>query len=207
MPRAAASTSPRSSARRIAEDETTSARPSIGASTFSTISTAKPSRAPARTRSIGRAGAPATEVEVPADHDRADVEPRHQRLFDEFLRRQAGERRVEGQRRRAGEAERAEDVRLDRQRRQAKDDRPAGEIVGRMRLEGEDGGGRAPFGGERQGAGDDRGVAAVDAVEIADRVDRSFESGRRPRRVDRQREGSRRGLNQGCIRRRGATLV
>ena len=101
---------------------------------------------------VGRAAARAAEAEVPADHDRADAEPRDQRLFDEFLRRQAGQRGVEGQRRRAGEAERAEDARLDRQRRQAKDDRPAGEIVGRMRLEGEDGGGRAPLGGERQGA-------------------------------------------------------
>jgi len=76
-----------------------------------------------------------------------------------------------------------------------------------MRLEGEDGGGRAPFGGERQGAGDDRGVAAMDAVEIADRVDRPLEPRRRPRRVDRQREGSRRGSIPGCIRCAGAGVV
>ena len=153
---------------------------------------------------VGRAAAGAAEVEILADHDRADAEPGHQRLIDEFLRRQAGQCGVEGQRRDAGEAERTKDARLDRQRRQAEDHRAAGEIVGRMRFESEDGGGRIPLGGKRLGASDDRGVTAMDAVEIADGVDRPFEPRRRPRRVDRHREGSRRGLNQDGIRCGGA---
>ena len=75
-------------------------------------------------------------MKVPADDDRADVEALDQNLFDEFLRRQVrpARRRRSGTPRRRARA--LADARaLTREGRQPEDDRAAGEIVGRMRLE------------------------------------------------------------------------
>ena len=55
---------------------------------------------------VGRARTRLAEMEIPADHDRADAEALDQHLFDEFLRRQSGQGGVEGQEHRAVEPER-----------------------------------------------------------------------------------------------------
>ena len=92
-----------------------------------------------------------------------------------------GERGVEGQHEHAVEAEFAQTVRLGVARGEAEDGGRAREEIGGMRLEGEHGAGPPQLPRQGFGAKDDRAVAAMYAVEIAD-GDRPRPPGRRRRR-------------------------
>ena len=109
------------------------------------------------------------EVEIVAGDDGLSPEPAHQDVFDETLGRHRRHRLVEGEQDHAVDAERLEQARLVGCRRQPEDRPRAVEIVARVRLEGDRRAGAAERVRARLRTGDHRLVAAVDAVEIADR--------------------------------------
>src|SRR5690606_14909326 len=81
----------------------------------------------------------------------------------------------------------------------------AGEEIGRMRLEGEQRAGLAQPFGKRLGAGDHASMAAMQAVEIADRHHGSLEPRRRDERIAGDDERMR-GAGQECVQMSSASL-
>ena len=149
----------------------------------------EPVPAPRRGQELGRAAPTSPEMKIVADDGRRDAEAPHQNLGHEIL----------GTERREGTVEAAHDHALDRAepcqgqrlgglRRDAEDGAPPSEEVGRMRLEGQHRAGPAELLRERLGAADHGLMAAVHAVEIADRNDARIEAWRRACRVDRDDE-------------------
>src|SRR5208337_3661037 len=130
-----------------------------------------------------RAGPGLAEMKVPSDDDGADPEPLHQDRPHKLLRAHRGEPGVERQEDEAREAELRAEGGLHLGGRQTEGDGAFGEMVGRVRLERQQGARRAPL--LRQG---DRPpnhglMAKMEAVEVSDRVCRSLESGRRTSRI------------------------
>ncbi len=167
---AARATSPASSARRIAVDDTAARSPCASATILSITATAKPCRSPGLDEEGRRARPALAEVEVVAHHGRRDAEPAHQHVRHEVLGAERREAGVEAAHHHAVDrAEPAQRQRLGGRRRDAEDRGRAREIVARMRLEGQHRRGPAELGRQRLRPADHGLVAAVHAVEIADR--------------------------------------
>ena len=136
--------------------------------TGATTSTPKPECAPERGELLGGAGAALAIGEVVADHDMGGAEPLRHHFGGEGLGAQRRQLPVEGDDEGLVEAERSEQLELERQRRQAEERLIGREEVARMRLEHD--GARAPaFSvGDPFRLEQNRLMAAMDAVEIAD---------------------------------------
>ena len=102
-----------------------------------TMSTAKPWRAPAAARIVGRAGAVGAEMEIEADRDAGDREPLDQDALDEFLGAERRQRRVEAQHDRAVEPGRRQQPQLVALVGQPEQRLLRAEEAARMRLEGQ----------------------------------------------------------------------
>ena len=113
------------------------------------------------------AAAPGAEVEVVAGDDSAGVQPPDQDLGHEGLCRHGGERGIEGEHRQPVHAEALGETRLQPERCKPEDRGRAGEIVARMRFEGEHRRRHTARLCEGAGAHEHGFVAAVQAVEIA----------------------------------------
>ena len=112
-------------------------------------------------------------MKIEADGRTANAEPADQDARDELLRRQRGERGVEGEHQRAVEAGGGEQAQLRGLIGQAKHRIGRAQQLARMRLE-RDGDRRSAERGRARDRRIDHGaMAAVHAVEIADRRDRA----------------------------------
>ena len=120
---------------------------------------------------------------IACDHG-ADAEAAQQDLGDECLRREARQGFVEGDDDHAINAEPLQDPGLGVARREAEDRVGSFEKIGGMRLEGEDNAGKAKFFSQGVGAFDHGHMAAMHAIEIADRGDRAVEPRRRRGRIN-----------------------
>ena len=108
-------------------------------------------------------------MKVEPDRDPAHTEAPDQDFRHELLGRQAGERRIEGQHHRAVEPGRGQQPQFLPLIGQPEQCLVRPEIAARMRLQRQDRGRLARRGGARHGKIDDGAVAAMHAVEIADR--------------------------------------
>ena len=108
-------------------------------------------------------------MKVEADGGAGDGIAVHQDPLHEFFRRQAGERGIEGQHHRAVEPGRGEQPQLPAFIGEPEHRLLRAQDGGRMRLEGQGRSGAAGRPRARQRRGNDRPVAAMHAVEIADR--------------------------------------
>src|SRR5450432_3007375 len=91
-------------------------------------------------------------MKIPADDDCSNAQSLDQHSADEVFGRERSQSSVESQNDCAVEPELFQRPRLDGRRGQTKDDRPAGEKIGWMRLERQYGAGRAKFGGQLLGS-------------------------------------------------------
>jgi hypothetical protein len=137
---------------------------------------------------VRRALAPASEMEVVAHHRASDSEAAHQNVGDELLGRQLRQFRAEREHNHPVEAQPGKRAGLGGFRGEAMHHRPAREEIGRVRLECQHGAGAAEVAGDSRGAGRNRLVAAVHAVEIADGHHCALEARRRRRRIARNDE-------------------
>ncbi len=115
------------------------------------------------------------ETKVVAHHHVARAQPLAQDPVGEVLRAEVRQRLVEVERHQQVDAQGLDEPRLDPERRQTEGRRVRREEAARVRLEGEDR--LRPFQlvGQTPGLRDHFLVAAVDAVEIADRDDRTLQ--------------------------------
>ena len=113
-------------------------------------------------------------MKVPANDDSGDAKPGHKNPGDEFVRAHRGQRRVKTDKNDAVESEPGADFGFVPGRRQPERDRPGGEKVRRMRLEGQDRAWRRSLASKGDRALDDRLMAKMQAIEISDRVNRAF---------------------------------
>ena len=135
-----------------------------------------------------RTGSALAEMKVPADDDGGDAKASDKNLFDELVRAHRRERGVKAEKHDAVEPEPGADFRFVTGGRQSKRDRPPGEKVRRMRLEGQDGAGGRLLPRHRDGALNNRPMPEMQAVKISDGVDRAFQPMRRRDRVRGQHE-------------------
>ena len=112
-------------------------------------------------------------MKVPADDDRADPKPGDQNLRDELVRAHARKRGVEGKEDEARQSEPGGDGRFLSWRRQPEHDRASAKKIGGMRFERQHGAGSASLPGHGDGAFNDDPMPEMQAVKIADRVDRA----------------------------------
>src|SRR5690606_18404909 len=118
----------------------------------------------------GRAARPPlAEMKIVADHDAADPQPSDQFAKDELFGGAAGESRVEGLYHHTVEAGCREEPELGRLRREPEGRRVRHEEAAGMRLEGERKGRESAGAGAVEGEAERGAMAAVQAVEIADR--------------------------------------
>jgi len=139
-----------------------------------------------------RALAALAEVEIVTDDDTGCTEFLPEQSLDESGRRRAGKAGVEAAHEGTVEPELAKDRELRRLGGEAEQGLLRREELARMRLEGQDGRRRAPRPGLPDRDRDQRPMAAVDAVEIADRQDRAAQGRRHGVAVAAERESARR---------------
>ena len=121
-------------------------------------------------------------MKVPTNDDSGNAKPGHKNPGDEFVRAHRRQRGVKSDNDDAVESEPGADFGFVPGRRQPERDRPGGEKVRRMRLEGQDRAWRRSLAGKGDRALDDRLMAKMQAIEISDRVNRAFKPiGRRQR--------------------------
>src|SRR4051794_17542747 len=128
-------------------------------------------------------------MEVVAGDDAIDREALNQHFGDKIFGGKSGERRIESEHNHAIKTHAIEDRFFCLARGQAEDDALAGEKVRGMRLEGQQGAWPAKALAKAERAHDHSGMAAMKAIEIADRHDRAFEPRRRLARIKRNDEG------------------
>ena len=163
----------------MAVEETTPA-PS---STFATISTPKPYLWPASVSVAGEPDRPLPKWKS-QPMTTAPTPSRAIRIFgDELFRAHARKGGVEGKEDEARQSEPGGYKRFLSWRRQPEHDRAAAEEIGGMRFERQHGARRASLARHGDGAFDDDPMPEMQAVEIADRVDRACEPVRRQHRV------------------------
>ncbi len=109
------------------------------------------------------------EAKVEADHDVADAEPAREHVVDEALGRFGHQMPIERQDVQVIDPEPGQEARLDPQRGQSRRRLLRRQDLARMRLEGDHAERRAEVAGPRPRGLDQGAVAAVHAVEIADR--------------------------------------
>ena len=141
---------------------------SPSSATGSTMVMPKPNRCASRAHGVGRAGAPLAEEEVVADDDVAHAEPVDQHVRDEVVGRQVGERRIEGEHDREVEAEAFEQRELAFERREVEVRLRGLEELARVRLEDQHAGGCVELARGVPDGGQQRLMAAVHAVEVAE---------------------------------------
>ena len=122
-----------------------------------------------RGQEVGVAGAPVSEAKVEADHHVAHAEPARQHVVHELLGRLAHEMLVEGEREQLADAEFLQDAYLGPEWRQAGRRLVGSKHLARMRLEGDHAERRPELSRPLARRLDQRAMAAVDAVEVADR--------------------------------------
>jgi hypothetical protein len=140
----------------------------------------------------GRACTLLAEVEIMADDHPGHAELSSEQAVDEVGRGRGREPGIEAPHEGAVEPELSEDDQLRGLRGQPEQGFVRREEFARMRLEGEDRGRRVPLADFRYGDVDERPVAAMDAVEIADRHHRTTQRRRHGFAVAAHREGARR---------------
>ena len=127
-------------------------------------------------------GARLAEMKVPTNDDSGNAKPGHKNPGDEFVRAHRRQRGVKSDNDDAVESEPGADFGFVPGRRQPERDRPGGEEVRRMRLEGQHRAWRRALAGKGNRTLDDRLMAKMQAIEISDRVNRAFKPiGRRQR--------------------------
>ena len=119
---------------------------------------------------------PLAEVKIIAGDNPANLETADENLADEILGRHGGERGVEGKDDHPGNTGARQRNRLGLLRGEPKNRIRLEEKIGRMRLEGEHGARPPEPARDRLGAFEHRDMAAVDAIEIADRDDRALKA-------------------------------
>ncbi len=113
-------------------------------------------------------------MKVPANDDSGNAKPGHKNPGDEFVRAHRRQRGVKTDNDDAVESEPGADFGFVPGRRQPERDRPGGEKVRRMRLEGQHRAWRRALAGKGNRTLDDRLMAKMQAIEISDRVNRAF---------------------------------
>ncbi len=114
------------------------------------------------------ARAPGAEAEVAADDEAFHAQAADEHLVDELARAQGGKLPVESRHMHALDADPGEQLQLVAQPRQARRSGVRGEELPRVRLEGQDAGLQAGCMGGADDALDERAVAPVHPVEVAD---------------------------------------
>lgn len=131
-----------------------------------------------RRQGLGIAGALVAEAEVGADHHVARAEPAGEDVVDELLRRLPHQERGEREREQVLDPELGQEARLDPEGGQPGRRARRGQDLARVRLEGDHAERRAQRPRLLARGPDQRAVAAVHAVEVADR-DHAMERGLR----------------------------
>ena len=108
------------------------------------------------------------EGEIVPDHGVADGEAAHQNLAHEGFGAELGKRLVEGEHDELFDPQRLDEAHLDAERREPEGRQLRTEEAARVRLEGKHGKGCGERARDFSGLGDDRLMAAMNAVEIAD---------------------------------------
>ena len=156
-----------------------------------TSCTSKPRRAPSCFQKLRRAQPLLPEMEIGAHHHAANAEPPDENIGDKRFGRNIGECGVEAHHHRAVEPRAGEQPQLRRLGRQPEQGLVRPEEHPRMRLEGERQRRRAESARPRSRRIDHRAMAAMHAIEVADRDEAALEPRRHRVAVTNYRKGGR----------------